>query len=81
MLKHARPCPLQPVEGGPHTAPGAHISEAQRIFEGHSNEKNFVGLAGELGGGEVLRLVGAAWLLSHKGKWACWVSDQAARNP
>lgn len=36
---------LWPVEGGPHTAPGAHISEAQRIFEGHSNEKNFVGLA------------------------------------
>lgn len=38
------------MEGGPHTAPGAHISEAQRIYEGHSNEKNFVGLAGELGG-------------------------------
>lgn len=42
--------PLQPVEGGPHQAPGAHISEALRIYEGHSNEKNFVGLAGELAG-------------------------------
>lgn len=37
----------QPVEGAPRQAPGAHVSEALRVYEGHSNEKNFVGLAGE----------------------------------
>lgn len=47
------------VEGEARAAPGASPA-AQRVYEGHSNEKNFVGLAGA-------RLLPACQLLDARG--------------
>lgn len=41
------------VEGGPCAAPGASVTHNARVYEGHANEKNFVGLSGARGSGWV----------------------------
>lgn len=62
---------LWAVEGGARAAPGGHATQALRVYEGHSNEKNFVGLAGALRG-----LGGLVWLIPCA--FSCRISGRRA---